>query len=121
MSRVVTPKGSKGPSVKQVAFLAAYSKIGLVTLAAEMAGIDRRSHSFWLQQEIRRREQGYPYLVPLNWLEAHQHGHPYTGRRFCDFLPSEKKSAVPVANLGADIEGFFLERPRAGVGLPSRG
>ena len=60
------------------------------------------------QQEIRRREQGYPYLVPLNWLEEHQHGHPYTGRRFCDFLPLEKISAVPVANLEADIEGFFL-------------
>ena len=40
------PKGSKGPSVKQAAFLAAYSKTGVVTLAAEMAEIDRRKSLF---------------------------------------------------------------------------
>lgn len=49
MSRIVKPKGSKAPSAKQAAFLAAYSKTGVVTVAAEMAGVHRRNHPFWLQ------------------------------------------------------------------------
>src|SRR4029453_18592319 len=62
MSRIAKPKGSKGTSVKQAAFLAAYSKTGVVTLAAKMAEIDRRSHSFWLHND-----KDYPALFQ----EAH--------------------------------------------------
>ena len=47
MSRIAKPKGSKAPRAKQAAFLAAYSKTGVVTVAAEMAGFHRRNHPFW--------------------------------------------------------------------------
>jgi hypothetical protein len=61
---MVKPKGSKAPSVKQAAFLAAYSKTGVVTVAAEMAGVHRRNHPFWLQND-----KDYPALPTFN--EAH--------------------------------------------------
>jgi len=54
---MVKPKGCKGPSAKQAAFLAAYSKTGTITAAAEMAGVDRRNHPFWLQND-----KDYPAL-----------------------------------------------------------
>jgi hypothetical protein len=44
MSRTVKPKGFPVASAKQAAFLAAYAKTGIVTLAAEIAGIARRNN-----------------------------------------------------------------------------
>ena len=62
MSRIVKPKGSKRPSANQAAFLAAYSKTGVVTLAAEIAGVPRRNHSYWLHND-----KDYP----AHFAEAH--------------------------------------------------
>ncbi len=42
--------------LKKRAFLAAYSKLGTVTHAADAAGIDRRSHSNWMHGDPKYRE-----------------------------------------------------------------
>ena len=85
------PRGSKGPSVKQAAFFAAYSKTGVVTLAAEMAEIDRRSHSFWLHND-----KDYPALFQ----EAHAAA--------CDTIEAEmRRRAID----GVDKPVFYKGQP----------
>lgn len=39
------------PSVKQAEFLAAYSRLGHITLAAAVAGVNRSSHYSWMKED----------------------------------------------------------------------
>lgn len=54
--RVMTEKRKKGPRAKSIhakkeAFLAAYSEVGTITRAAEIAGIDRMQHYYWMDHD----------------------------------------------------------------------
>lgn len=60
----LTPtKRKKGRNVLQKAFLAAYQESGNITAAAEMAGMDRRSHYDWMKNDS---------TYPDRFDEAHQ-------------------------------------------------
>ena len=56
-SRTPRVRDSKGRTANQARFLDAYAKVGIIGLAAEMAGISRRTHILWLQ-----KDHAYPEL-----------------------------------------------------------
>jgi hypothetical protein len=61
------------------------------------------------QPEVRRRDQGWPFLVPIYQLDEQQ-GAPYSGQSFRQFLPPEIVSAAQTTDLPADIDGVFEGR-----------
>jgi hypothetical protein len=61
------------------------------------------------QPEVRRRDQGWPLLVPIYQLDEQQ-GAPYSGQSFRQFLPPEIVSAEQATDLPADIDGVFEGR-----------
>jgi hypothetical protein len=67
--------------------------------------------------QIRRHEQGWPYLVPISWL-AEQVGTVYAGPRWRDFLSLDSVADIQTfdwsAELGQALEGC---RPEFGCDL----
>ena len=55
--RPPSPRDYKGRTSNQARFLKAYARVGMIGVAAEMAGISRRSHVKWMHEE-----PGYPKL-----------------------------------------------------------
>jgi len=43
-------------SIKQTAFLSAYAQLGIVTKAAQIAGIHRNNHGLWLKEDAEYAE-----------------------------------------------------------------
>ena len=54
MSRIKQPGAEL--SIKQAAFLAAYAQTGIITKAAEIAGIHRNNHRLWLKEDAEYAE-----------------------------------------------------------------
>ena len=54
MSRIKQPGAQL--SIKQAAFLAAYAQTGIVTKAAQIAGIHRNNHRLWLNDDAEYAE-----------------------------------------------------------------
>ena len=57
------PRDYKDRTPNQARFLKAYGRVGMIGVAAEMAGISRRSHVKWMH-----KEPAYPKL----FLQAHE-------------------------------------------------
>ena len=57
------PRDYKERTPNQARFLKAYARVGMIGVAAEMAGISRRSHVKWMH-----KEPAYPKL----FLQAHE-------------------------------------------------
>jgi len=56
--RPPSPRDYKGRTSNQARFLKAYARVGMIGVAAEMAGISRRSHVKWMH-----KEPAYPKLA----------------------------------------------------------
>jgi len=50
--RPPSPRDYKGRTSNQARFLKAYARVGMIGVAAEMAGISRRSHVKWIPQAV---------------------------------------------------------------------
>jgi hypothetical protein len=77
--------------------MAALSELGLAELPQDY------------RAEVRRRDQGWKYLVPVDWL-GDQLGSSHSGRRFRDFLAPEDIGAEQNSDLEADLDDYSAGR-----------
>jgi hypothetical protein len=55
---------------------------------------------------IKRRDQGWQYLLPISWV-SNEPGEHYTWRRFSDFLPLDRVTSSQSSDVESDIDAIL--------------